>query len=219
MRIGLIAALMCAALFAQAPSGAAELLGGAGAHRVKITKSGDGPVSETLLLPLHKAVIVELPVDAEDVLVTTPEIADVVIRNPRRVYVLGMQAGETNAFFFDSAGRQLLNLEIRVQRAVGEVQDAIDRLLPDARVKVESLGDSVVLSGTVPSSSAADRAVSIASRFVGDAEKVLNLVSITGKEQVLLKVRVVEMQRTVIKQLGLDITDLQARFTDELVVG
>src|SRR5262249_3091021 len=60
---------------------------------LRIRPGGAGPTSQTLNLPLNKAVIVELPEDARDVLVSNPEIVDAVVRTPRRVYVVGMKVG------------------------------------------------------------------------------------------------------------------------------
>jgi pilus assembly protein CpaC len=186
--------------------------------RVQITNAGDGPLAEQLLLPLNKSAIVELPVDAADVLISNPEIADVVVRTARRVYVVGMEVGQTNAFLFDSDGEQILNLEIRVEHDVAALQDMIDRLLPKSRVKVEAINGSLVLTGLVPSSAEADQARRLAERFATDPEQIISMVSITGKEQVLLKVRIIEMQRTIVKQLGVNLS-AGVRGSDEIGVG
>ncbi|NWG91357.1 MAG: type II and III secretion system protein family protein [Parvularculaceae bacterium] len=170
----------------------------------KIDFGGDGAASKSIVLPLNKAAIVELPQPAADVLVSQPTIVDAVIRSPQRVYLLGLQVGQANAFFFDANGRQILNLEIQVERDVDALTDLIARLMPDARISAEAINDNVVLKGTVPSGVQATDAADIAARFVGDPKKVISMVSIRDREQVMLKVRVVEMQRSLIKQLGLD---------------
>lgn len=203
----LVAALLVAATHAAAPTRAAQLAGGeSGTQVVKVDAGGESANSQPLLLGLNKAAIVELPVDAGDVLISNPEIADAVVRSARRTYIIGMAVGETNAFFFDNAGRQILNLEISVERDIDSLLTLLDRHLPDARIEVESINDNIMLSGTVPNAAAADKARAIASRYVGGDEKVLNTLAIEGKEQVLLKVTIAEMQRTLIKQLGIDIT-------------
>ncbi|MEL7030173.1 MAG: pilus assembly protein N-terminal domain-containing protein, partial [Pseudomonadota bacterium] len=166
---------------------------------VRIQKGGESHLSERVVLPLNKAAIIELPVEARDVLVSNPEIVDAVIRSAKRTYILGMQVGQTNAFFFDSQGRQILNLEIRVERDLSPLTEMLSKFLPDARFDVEALNDNIVLRGTVPNAVKAQQASDIAARFVGDPEKVMNMVSIMGNEQVLLQVRVVEMKRTLIK--------------------
>ncbi|HWT52759.1 MAG TPA: type II and III secretion system protein family protein, partial [Caulobacter sp.] len=81
----------------------------------------------------------------------------------------------------------------------------IRRVLPDAKVNVQPIRDSVVLSGAVRSASESDAASRIAAQFVGSSDKVLNMLSIAGKDQVMLQVRIVEVQRNVIKQLGVDL--------------
>ena len=165
---------------------------------------GGGEASRSIVLPLNKAAIVELPTAAADVLVSQPAVVDAVIRSSQRVYLLGLQVGQTNAFFFDADGRQILNLEIQVERDVDALSDLIARLMPDSRITVEAINDNVVLRGSVPSGVQAANAADIAGRFIGDPQKVVSMVSIRDREQVMLKVRVVEMQRSLIKQLGID---------------
>ena len=170
-----------------------------------------GPAARSLSLPKGKSAIIELPTDARDVMVTNPKVADVVLRTPRRLYVLGVGSGQTDAVFYDGAGRQILSLDIRVDQDVAVLADAIGRVVPGAQVKVEAMNDSVVLSGLVANASDADKAVKLAEAFLGGGgraggpSRVLNMLSIAGKEQVTLKVRVVEMQRSVVKQLGVNL--------------
>ena len=172
--------------------------------RIQIQQGGQGPLAKDVRLPLNKAAIIELPIDARDVLISNPDIVDAVIRTPRRIYILGMAVGQTNAFFFDGAGRQVLNLEIVVERDLGQLADMLARMLPSARLEVEAINDNVVLRGLVRNMVQAGQAADIAGRFIGDPEKVMSLVSIQGSEQVMLQVRIVEMQRNLIKQLGID---------------
>lgn len=192
---------------AAAPTSAAQLLGGEeGSPVVKVDTGGESANSQVMTLGLNKSAVVELPVDASDVLIANPEIADAIIRSARRTYLLGMEVGETNAFFFDGAGRQVLNLEIRVERDIDSLLTMLGRHLPNSRIEVEAINDNLMLTGLVPNAAASSKAREIAARFVGDEEKVLNMLSIEGKEQVLLKVTIAEMQRTLIKQLGIDLT-------------
>ncbi len=174
--------------------------------RVSISTGGDTSVSHVIELSLGKSAIVELPIDVADALVSNPAIADAIIRTPRRIYVLGLTVGQTNAFFFNSSGAQILNLEIRVERDLEPVRDMIARLIPDGHITVQALNDNIVLSGVVSSAAESERAQQIALRYVDSPEKVLNALAITGGEQVLLKVRVVEMQRTIVKQLGINLS-------------
>jgi len=169
--------------------------------RVDLTTTG----SQTLTLPRGKSAIIELPVDVRDMLVTNPAVADAVLRNPRRIYVLGIGPGSTDAVFFDAAGRKILSLAIRVGQDSGLLEETLQRVLPNSRIKVEPVRDSVILTGSVMNASESDKASQIAARFVSAPENVLNMLSIAGKDQVMLQVRIVEVQRNMVKQLGVDL--------------
>ncbi len=172
---------------------------------VTIHEAGSGHTARTITIPHNKSVIVELPVDAADILVTNPEIVDAIVRTPRRTYLLGKTVGQTNAFFFDSRGRQLLDLEIRVERDLGPLNDLYSELLPSSRIDVSAINDNLVLTGFVPNAVAADQARDLAGRFVGNPDAILNMLNIEANEQVQLQVRVVEMQRNLARQLGVDL--------------
>ncbi len=175
---------------------------------VRVDLSADGRGAHALTLPKGKSAIVELPVDARDVLVTNPSVADAVLRSPRRIYVLGVASGQTDAVFFDAAGRRILSLDISVSQDTGALAAALNRLLPGSAITVDSVSDSVVLTGMVLSGADAEKAQRLAERFVAKPEQVVNMLSIAGKEQVMLKVRIVEMQRSIIKQLGFNLSSV-----------
>jgi pilus assembly protein CpaC len=164
--------------------------------------------AQNLSIPRGKSAIVDLPVDARDVLVTNPQVADAVLRSPRRIYVMGLAPGVTDAAFFDASGHRILALNIRVDQDFSAVAQTINQLMPDAHVRVAAVNTSLVLTGDVRDLAEADKAVQIAQQFTTKPEQVLNMLSIDGKEQVMLKVRIVEMQRTVIKQLGFNLSAL-----------
>lgn len=159
----------------------------------------------TVELAKGKSAIIELPTDVRDLLVTNPTVADAVLRDKRRVYVMGVSEGSTDAAFFDPAGRRILSLNIKVTPPVDQLADTLARVLPQARIKVDPIKDSVVLSGLVRSAAESDAASRIAARYVGSEDKVLNMLAVAGKDQVTLQVRIVEVQRNVIKQLGVNL--------------
>ncbi len=163
----------------------------------------------TLELAKGKSAIVELPTEVRDLLVTNPATADAVLRDKRRVYIVGLAEGTTDAAFFDAAGRRILSLNIRVTQPVDQLQTMLGRIIPEAKITVQPIRDSVVLSGTVRSAAESEAASRIAVQFVGGApEKVLNMLSIAGKDQVMLQVRIVEVQRNIVKQFGMDMNAL-----------
>ncbi len=208
MRIGVLYRLglvVLALTFAAIGNGAARADEN-GLMHVKIDRGGTSGAARQMSLPLNKAAVIELPADARDVLVSNPKIVDAVIRTPRRVYLLGIKQGQANAFFFDAYGKQILNLEITVAEDTRGLQQTIASLVPGSRVKVEAMRDNIILSGTVPDAGTGDSVVKIAQKFAAKPENVLSLLTIQGKDQVMLKVRIVEMQRTLVKQLGINLS-------------
>ena len=179
-----------------------------GAAPMNITIARGDTSPRAVILPLNKAVIVDLPADARDVLLSNPDIADSVVRTARRIFIIGRKLGQTNAFFFDANGHQIANLELRVEPDVGPLNAMFKRLSPNSSVKAEAVNGALVLSGSVKSGGDADRIVQLATNFgtVGQQKpELVNLLNVEGKEQVLVKVRIVEMSRSLVKQLGVNL--------------
>jgi pilus assembly protein CpaC len=188
----LLAALACAGLPALAADGKRPAASAAGA--------------QFLALGIGRSTVVDLPRDAKDVLVANPAVANAVVRSARRAYLIGVAAGQTNVIFFDAEGRQMAAYDIEVGRDASGVQQALRRVMPNASIRVDAVNDSVVLSGEVANAAEAQHAVDAAARLVGEPTRVVNGLTIRGREQVLLKVTVAEVQRNVLKQLGINLT-------------
>jgi len=209
LRRSLVAACLAIAALAQAVAAPAQAQTQAAVTTAApMTVNLGAGNSQSITLPRGQSAIVDLPIDARDVLVTNPQVADAVLRSPRRIYVMGLQPGATDAAFFDAAGRRILALNIRVDENFTAVSQTLARLMPDARIHVEGANNSIVLSGRVANLTEVDQAVQVAQQFVHAPEQVVNLLQVAGKDQVMVKVRVVEMQRTVIKQLGFNLNAL-----------
>ncbi|HEY4115632.1 MAG TPA: type II and III secretion system protein family protein [Rhizomicrobium sp.] len=207
MRIGHLAAILIAATLLGFPAAA-----GAGTRHepvaqkvVNVSTHGNGPVTQRITLALNKAALVQLDTDARDVMVSNPEIVDAVVRTPRRIFLLAEKTGQTNAFFFDGAGHQILSIDIRVERDVTDLSSMMHENFPGSDIRVSAMNDNVVLTGTVSNAQEATRAQDLATSFAGDPKKVVNMIKIQANEQVMLKVRVAEMQRSIAKQFGIDL--------------
>jgi pilus assembly protein CpaC len=153
-------------------------------------------------LPLNKTRPIELDRAVRDVIIGNPEVADVVVRAPGQVYLIGRSVGETNVFLVDSKGGLVKKLEVVVQPDGSAVEAALRDLLPRERISVRGVGNSVVLSGVATSDSAAAQAQQIARRFVPGDENIINMITIGSEQQVLIKVKVAEIQKSVLKELG-----------------
>lgn len=172
------------------------------------TEASAGGLLNAKFLPLGigKSVVVDLPRDVKDVLVADPKIANAVVRSAQRAYIIGAAVGQTNIIFFDSAGQQIAAYDIAVTRDLNGVRAALKQTIPLADIRIEGVGDSVMLSGSVSSPVEAQQAQELAARLVGSPEKVFNNIAVRARDQVMLKVTVAEMQRNIVKQLGVDLS-------------
>jgi pilus assembly protein CpaC len=126
---------------------------------VNIQEPGKGVNNRSIVLPFSKSTVIELPENVMDVIVSNPDIVESVLHTSRRTMLIGKNPGQTNVYFYSHDGRELLNVDIRVERDIGGLQAL-----------------------------------------------VANLLAIEGKDQGMLKVRIVEMQRSVTKQMGFDLS-------------
>ena len=159
-----------------------------------------------LALGIGKSVVIDLPRDIKDVLVADPKIANAVVRSAQRAYIIGAAVGQTNIVFFDSAGQQIAAYDIAVKRDLNGVRAALKQTLPNADIQIEGVGDGVMLSGSAASPIEAQQAGDLAARLVGGADKVVNSIAVRGRDQVMLKVTVAEVARSIIKQMGIDLS-------------
>ena len=204
-----------------AAEGVMKLKSSAGTQRVK--------------LGFNKSVVIDLPADAYDILVANPAVADAVTRTSRRIYLFGKQVGETNIFVFGADGKQILSLDLAIERDVAGLEGNLKKYIKGSDIKVELINDNVVLTGMVQTPLDSSRASQLAEIFVtggeattgnfattagggasgGDVDinnpdssrrssKIVNLLQIIGEDQVTLKVTIAEVQRSVMKQLGVN---------------
>lgn len=197
---------------------------------IRIQESGAG-VRKSVRLGLNKAIVVDLPTDAHDILVADPVKADAVTRTSRRIYLFGKEVGQTNIFVFGPNGEEIVSIDLNVERDVSGLQTQLRRFIPDSDIQVEIISDNIVLSGSVRTPQDATQAVNLAQIFLKGGEattrtvvsqgnngdsaifgegrqtsQVVNMLQIEGEDQVTLKVTVAEIRREVLKQLGFDNT-------------
>ncbi len=169
--------------------------------------SADGQMNARFLpLGVGKSIVIDLPRDIKDVLVADPKIANAVVRSAQRAYIIGAAVGQTNIVFFDSAGQQIAAYDIAVKRDLNGARAAIKQILPNSDIQIDGLGDSVILTGTAANPIEAQQAGELAARLAGGTDKVVNSITVRGRDQVMLKVTVAEVARSIIKQLGIDLS-------------
>ena len=176
-------------------------------YRTAAPVTTDGQMNARFVsLGIGKSFVIDLPREIKDVLVADPKIANAVVRSTQRAYIIGAAVGQTNIVFFDSTGAQIAAYDIAVKRDLNGVRAALKQSLPNSDILIEGVGDGVVLSGTAASPIEAQQAADIAARLVGGPEKVVNSIAVRGRDQVMLKVTVAEVARSIVKQLGIDLS-------------
>jgi len=168
------------------------------------TGNGINP-SQHIRIGLNKSVVVELPTELRDVLVSNPKVLDAVVQSSKRAYLIGAQVGQANIHFFDKDGGHIAALEVSIEQDITGLSDMFKRFIPRSDITAEMINENIVLTGTVSNAIDANRASDLAGRFAGKPENVLNMINVTSKEQVMIKVHVAEMSREMIKRLGVNL--------------
>jgi pilus assembly protein CpaC len=155
-----------------------------------------------IALEVREGSLIRLDKPASSVFIADPDVADVQIKSPTLIYVFGKSPGETSLYAIGNDDKVLFSGLVDVGHDVTRLKEALHLLLPTADIKATSFDGSVILSGHVPSPKAAEDARRIASKFIGKDELVMNYLTIDQPNQVNLRVRVAEVSREVVKQLG-----------------
>ncbi|WP_439862113.1 type II and III secretion system protein family protein [Pseudomonas sp. MBLB4136] len=171
-------------------------------------------------VPIYKSRILSTRAAVKKVSIGNPEIADILITSPTQLYLLGRSLGSTNVLLWDGRNRLIDSLDLEVVHDLGGLKSKLHQLMPNERIEVFSAQGALVLRGQVSSAVAMDTAVKLAKTYTaqtasvvqGEGEaaaaaptqslEVINLLSVGGTQQVMLEVKVAEMQRSLVKRLG-----------------
>lgn len=159
-----------------------------------------GAPASALQVPMNRAVVVESDTAFAELSIANPGIADISTLSDKSIYVLGKAPGRTTMTLLGADGRLISNVEVHVTPDIAEFKERLRQILPGEQIEVRTANDGIVLSGTVSSTAKLDRALDLANRYA--PERVSNLMSVGGTQQVMLKVRFAEMQRSVSKSLS-----------------
>jgi pilus assembly protein CpaC len=182
-------------------------------NALQVIEQGQNLPYKNVHLPVGKARLIRLPVSVRDVLIGNPETADIVIKTPRLAYLVGRNVGSTNAFFLDVNGKEIMRLEIQVEIDVVAVRETLQQLIPNSDVKVTAVNKDLFLTGQVRSPDVSENAAQIARRFAGGEENVVNMLAVIEDQQVLLQVKIAEISRSVLKELGINLLNASALTT------
>ena len=168
--------------------------------QAEVLRVMQGQASEALNVPMNRAVVVESDVPFGELSIANPGIADISTLSDRSIYVLGKAPGRTTLTLLSPEGKLISNVDVHVTPDMAEFKERLQQILPGEAIEVRTANDGIVLSGLVSSTMKLDRALDLANRYAPD--RVSNLMMVGGTQQVMLKVRFAEMNRTVVKNFS-----------------
>ena len=168
------------------------------------------------VIGVGKSQVVELPMPYTDAMIAEPKVADIVPLNTHAVYVVGKSIGSTALTFYGPNKRLLAAVNVVVTADVESLKLRLHEILPNEKdISVRAANQSIVLSGTVGSPVALQQALALAESYA--PTKVVNMMGVEGTQQVMLSVRFVEMQRSVAKNLRLNVNGIGSTSEDPRV--
>jgi pilus assembly protein CpaC len=195
LKTGLLAAFtVCGSLSAHADQGTLNAVSGA-----RIMAADDS----LLTVEVNEGTLLRLDHPAAEIFIANPDIADVQVKSNRVVYIFGRTQGETTFYALDKNDRTIFSATINVTRNVSALRGALKQMLPGAPITVTTLGQLIVLQGNVGSPSEAALAENLA-RSVLATDGIMNSLNILQPTQVNLRVRIAEVSRSVLKELGVN---------------
>jgi len=167
------------------------------------------PKGPPITLEAGKGMLIRLSSPANTVFIANPEVADVTIKTPSLIYLIAKAPGETVLYAVDADDRVLLNAPVQVEHDLSRVRRSLSSIAPGENVAVSSVDNSLVLNGSVSSAGRAEKVRSLAASIAGETKgSVVNRLGVTTPNQVSIRVKIAEVNRSVLKSLGVNWTNI-----------
>ncbi len=179
---------------------------------LSITEFKGDPVVDIML---GKAEMISLKGNVSDVLVANPSIVDVMAIKSDKLYLVGSNLGDTNIMILDEEGNVIKKINVHVEMDIEKLQNTINELYPNEDVKIKALTDQVVITGHVSTPAMANSIANLVGQYAGEIQEidnrpvdeiVVNMLTVAGEQQVMLKVKIIEASRSALKDLGIETT-------------
>jgi pilus assembly protein CpaC len=161
--------------------------------------------SETLNLSQGTGTLVRLSAPMTDVFVANDSIADVQVRSATQLYVFGKRSGETTIYATTKSGRVAYAATVRVGSNTGSLDEMMRLAMPDAAVQVTPMNNLILLTGTVASPGDVEEAQRLVQAYVGTGTQVVSRLRSATPLQVALRVKIAEVNRSLVKEVGLNL--------------
>jgi pilus assembly protein CpaC len=186
------------------------------AAQPKAYTSGTYRPSTQVLLSVGEGQMINLPRTVSSVWTSNPEVADVYVNGPRQMNLFGKKAGEATVIATAADGSVVYGANVRVNQNISSINEILREAMPGSDISVTTVGQVAVLNGTVASPDDAAQAEMLVRAAlnpgvdVTKSDAVLNIVPVSRLKvatplQVTLKVRIAEVNRTVLKQMGVNL--------------
>jgi len=159
-------------------------------------------------IEVSKGKLVRLSSPASAVIAADPTVADVQVVSPSLVYINGKTVGETSVFAVDAHDHEILRAAVTVTNNISKLNEAVKAMVPDAKVNFQSVGASLVMNGEVDSPLQAEDVRRLATPFLKTGQTLVNMLRPMGSNQVMLKVKIVEVDRSELKTFGINLQNL-----------
>ena len=170
--------------------------------------------NDEVLLSVGRGRLISLPTSMSDVFIANDGVADVQIRSARQLYVFGKTPGETSVYATDSSGKVVYSAVVRVGNNIETIDQMLALAMPDAKINVTPMNGFTLLTGTVAAPQDVAEAERLVQAFVGEGQQVLSRLQTATPLQVNLQVRIAEVNRSLVKEIGgnLNIVDRTGGF-------
>jgi pilus assembly protein CpaC len=163
--------------------------------------------SQEIVLSIGRGELVTLPGNMADVFVANDTVADVQVKSQRQLYVFGKAGGETTVYASNERGDVIFSANIRVGSNIGSVDQMLTMAMPDAKVSVSTMGtNTVLLTGTVGAPEDAAEAERLVQAFLGEEANVISRLRTATPLQVNLQVKIAEVSRSLLREIGANVT-------------
>lgn len=174
------------------------------AIKVPYAPSGQVELDEAVAVTTGKSRLLRLPEPVVRLSIGNPEVADVALISPQEVYILGKKSGTTNLIVWSAKGKATVR-DVTVTLDTGALASRLAQWVPMSEpLQVDVMADTVVLRGHVPDATKVQRIIHLAEAYTG-GKKVINMLRVDGSQQVMLEVKVAEVSRTLLDELGVDL--------------
>ena len=169
--------------------------------------------AEDLIVPVNRSDLLSLPTPVDEVVIANPAIADVYVHGTTRISVIGKSVGTTNLRIFDRDGTLIKDAVVHVTYDLPAIRKTLNTFFPNDRLGVSTVNDNIALTGEVPDATTAKKATQVVSEFIktvgaptaNPGNEIINLTKVRSGQQVMLRVRIGEIKRTTLRNIGMSL--------------